>query len=129
MIATGSDRSARRTEQDDARAAAERAELLCEELTRARIELEMHQRRRARSAVRSDAGTALRGPCSRSPRKDQRGVAVGVWFVTFYLLLAILAGTSHEVSSSTVHEPEMVGSAVGVPMFPAPTPLPAVDPQ
>lgn len=112
MIATGPDRAARRTEQDDARAAAERAELLREELTRARIELEMHQRHGASAAVPSDAGTASRAPLRRSTRRNQRGLAVGVWFVAFYLLLAILAGTSHEVTRSTVHEPEVVGSAV-----------------
>ncbi len=73
--------------------AADRAEQLRVELTRERIELEFFERGPTPDA-RARTPAAARGSIRRSVRRGgepTRGVAVGLWFVAFYLLLVALA--------------------------------------
>ncbi|TKV28602.1 hypothetical protein FDK12_08065 [Arthrobacter sp. NamB2] len=102
---------ARRSRQDEPWVAAEKAERLREELTRARCELELHRRHGAPAVPPADAAAAHRSTGRGPLRRKERGVGVAVWFVTFYLLLAILASPGQDAAGYSVHQPAVVGEA------------------
>ncbi|MHA7210936.1 hypothetical protein [Arthrobacter sp. MDT1-65] len=93
---------ARELRREQAMQAADRAEELRAELTRARIELEFFERGPGPD-LRSPAPAAPRGSIRRSRRGGEptRGVAVGLWFVAFYLLLVALAHGTPAPTAST----------------------------
>ena len=88
-------------EQDQVRRAAREAELVCEELTRARIDLELH------------GPHALRVPEHRRSSRGRR-LRATTWAITLYALVTVLATGTPEVTGSTVFQPTVVQPAVGV---------------
>lgn len=97
-------REARQEKELQALQAAERAEQLRAELTRARIDLEFFERGPARSTRQGASPPAPGGRRGRARRGGARtrGVAVGLWFVAFYLLLVALAnGTPADAVTAT----------------------------
>lgn len=111
---------ARELRREQAMQAADRAEELRAELTRARIELEFFERGPAPD-VRFPA-PAPRGSIRGSVRRGvepTRGVAVGLWFVAFYLLLVALAHGTPAATASTA-PPASATSLTLAPYQPAP---------
>lgn len=96
---------ARRLQQDEARSAAASAERLREELAQVRSEIELQERQLVERAAPSAGHTGFRAVPRRFPHGPARGVAVGVWFVAFYLLLAILASAAPDVPGSADYPP------------------------
>lgn len=99
MKAAGRAWDAQDARQDRAQPAAESAELLRQELRRARIDLELFERNRSRSEAASPPPVSVtvrrRFPGAPGPT---RGVGVGLWLITFYLLLVALAHGSPDAA-------------------------------
>lgn len=113
--------NARGQQRDEAGKAAETAERLRQELTRARVELEFLERARSRPSdqilvdgrprpaiAELSLVLAERAPESPAPEPTPRplrgrshGLAVGIWLVVFYLLLAVLATAGDGAPGST----------------------------
>ena len=123
MKAAGREREA---QQEQANRAAERADQLRAELTRARIELEFFERRPVPSEEPAEAD-----PAPGSPRGEVRrrggpsGVAVGLWLVAFYLLLVALAhGTPDVTAAGDLLHPSVALSAPATPATDLPASVP-----
>lgn len=109
---TAADRGwmARRLQQDEARSAAASAEQLREELAQVRSEIELQERQLIEHAAPSAGHTGFRAVPRRFPHGPARGVAVGVWFVAFYLLLAILASATPDVPGAAAYPSGVLGA-------------------
>jgi ferric-dicitrate binding protein FerR (iron transport regulator) len=111
MGSTGPEQDERRAQREQARLAAASAERLRAELTHARIELELLERRRAHGSPPPATPSAPRqaGPRRRrSFRRNAHGLALGVWLVVFYLLMTLLTQTAPIATGTTVYVPPPV---------------------
>ncbi|WP_298254623.1 hypothetical protein [uncultured Arthrobacter sp.] len=92
-------------QHERARRAAERAARLVEELTRARIDVELFERQRRRSPLPGPAGAAAG---TRGPRRRPALLTLGLWLITLYLLVTMLAQEPPNATDSTVYQPRAV---------------------
>ncbi len=89
-------------QHERARRAAERAARLVEELTRARIDVELFERQRRRSPLTGSAGVVAG---MRGPRRRPARLTLGLWLITLYLLVTMLAQAPPNATDSTVYQP------------------------
>lgn len=87
-------------QHERARRAAERAARLVEELTRARIDVELFERQRRRSPLPGPAGGAVG---VRGLRRRPTRLTIGFWLITLYLLVTMLAQAPPNETDSTVY--------------------------